>query len=133
MKTIALIGEINSGKSSLLNALAAGFVSCVSLQRETFEPLAYRFSHTKGEPKIIRQISEQIDIIHNQNNLQREQLTKENQIDDDQMAEFFNNYSDSETETETETETDAESETDTNNQVKELCSPNVCLPMIHST
>ena len=36
---IFITGEVNSGKSSLINALSGGIVSNTSLQRETFKPI----------------------------------------------------------------------------------------------
>jgi GTPase Era involved in 16S rRNA processing len=42
--TIFLIGQISSGKSSLLNALSGKIVSNTSLQRETIRPERYLFS-----------------------------------------------------------------------------------------
>ena len=47
--TIFLIGEISSGKSSFLNALAGGIVSCVSLLRETINPEIYEFIDRSGK------------------------------------------------------------------------------------
>lgn len=41
--TIFFIGEVSSGKSSLVNALACKYVTCVSLQRETFHPTKFCF------------------------------------------------------------------------------------------
>jgi len=40
---IFLIGEVSSGKSSLLNALAGGIISNASMQRETINPEIYEF------------------------------------------------------------------------------------------
>lgn len=73
-KTIALIGEVSSGKSSLLNSFACGFISCVSLQRETFQPLWYQFSKS-GHIKNITSISIDLDNVHKNNLKNRESLT----------------------------------------------------------
>jgi GTPase Era involved in 16S rRNA processing len=43
---IFLIGQVSTGKSSFINALAGGFVSCASLQRETTNPEIYKFTQT---------------------------------------------------------------------------------------
>lgn len=40
---IFLVGEVSSGKSSLLNAIAGGIVSNSSVQRETINPEIYKF------------------------------------------------------------------------------------------
>lgn len=36
---VFVVGEVNSGKSSLINALSGGIVSNTSIQRETFKPI----------------------------------------------------------------------------------------------
>lgn len=72
-KTIALVGEISSGKSSFLNSLAIGFVSSVSLQRETFQPLWYQFS--KENNMDLRILFKKIDEQHAQNEKDRPILT----------------------------------------------------------
>lgn len=41
--TIFFIGEVSSGKSSLINAIAGEYITCVSLQRETFYPTKFEF------------------------------------------------------------------------------------------
>ena len=74
-KTIALIGEVSSSKSSFLNALTGGFISSVSLQRETFQPLSYKFNKTTDRKNIIAATSE-LSEIHKQNMAKREALSK---------------------------------------------------------
>lgn len=44
---IFLVGEVSAGKSSLLNALAGGFISNSSIQRETIYPEIYQFISDK--------------------------------------------------------------------------------------
>lgn len=46
---IFLGGEVSSGKSSLLNALASGFISCVSLDVGTFTKSTYQFRETSTD------------------------------------------------------------------------------------
>lgn len=68
-KTIALVGEVSSGKSSFLNSFAIGFVSSVSLQRETFQPLWYQFS--KENNMDLKSLTETINECHVQNEKDR--------------------------------------------------------------
>ena len=44
---IFLVGEVSTGKSSLLNAIAGGFISNASKQRETIHPEIYSFVSNK--------------------------------------------------------------------------------------
>lgn len=74
---IFLVGEVSSGKSSFLNALASGFISCVSLQRETFEPSYYNFRET-GTEDSLNKISKSLEEIHKDNQVQRENLISNN-------------------------------------------------------
>jgi GTPase Era involved in 16S rRNA processing len=69
-KTIALIGFINSGKSSFLNCLAHGLVSSVSLQRETLQPCLYQFEKNSDIANI-KIVSEKLDSIHCENEKNR--------------------------------------------------------------
>ncbi len=70
---IFLIGEISSGKSSFLNAIASGFVSSVSLQRETFSPLYYEFCETANESNLDTLTNSLADM-HTKNQQLREQF-----------------------------------------------------------
>ncbi len=70
---IFLVGEVSSGKSSFLNSLASGFVSCVSLQRETFAPLHYEF-RKKGTEEDLNKITISMEEMHSNNQKQREQF-----------------------------------------------------------
>lgn len=76
---IFLIGEVSSGKSSFLNAMASGFVSCVSLQRETFGPSEYNFRSTATEDDM-KQVTNSLEDIHKDNEKQREMLTKDSKM-----------------------------------------------------
>lgn len=67
--TIALIGDVSSGKSSFLNSLGIGFISSVSLQRETSQPLWYRFS--KEHNVDVRSFADMVDQIHIENEKNR--------------------------------------------------------------
>ena len=66
---IGLIGEYSSGKSSLLNAMAGGFVSTNSLLRETIQTEAYEFS--KGS---LKGIAKNLDKRHSYNRNKRKNL-----------------------------------------------------------
>lgn len=68
--TIGLIGEVSSGKSSLINAIAGGFISNVSLQRETFHPEWFKFSNS-GSEKNIKIIAKELDKKHKENQSKR--------------------------------------------------------------
>jgi len=74
--TIFLIGEISSGKSSFLNALAGYPISSVSLQRETFRPLGYNFSQDKI--KNLKVNGKKLDAMHNKNLSDRENISNIN-------------------------------------------------------
>jgi GTPase Era involved in 16S rRNA processing len=41
---VMIIGKVSSGKSSLINSWVGAFVSCVSLNRETFNPIIYKLT-----------------------------------------------------------------------------------------
>lgn len=64
--TIFLVGEVSSGKSSLLNALSSNFISNASLQRETLNLLTYNFNN-KGEESNIETITKDLENIHERN------------------------------------------------------------------
>lgn len=81
---IFVVGEISSGKSSFLNALASGFISCVSLQRETFSPLHYEFRKSATEDDL-NKITNTLQQIHTNNQKQREQLNSPNETKLDQI------------------------------------------------
>ena len=61
--TIFLTGVISSGKSSFINSFAGSFISNVSLQRETLQPLLYKFSK-KGLIDNLYNISEKLKDKH---------------------------------------------------------------------
>lgn len=63
--TIALIGDVSVGKSSFLNSLGVGFISSVSLQKETSRPLWYRFS--KEHNVDIKTFADVVDQMHTEN------------------------------------------------------------------
>jgi GTPase Era involved in 16S rRNA processing len=83
-KTIALVGEINSGKSSFLNSFACGFISSVSLQVETFQLLLYKFA--KGvDIANINKISNDLHKIHEDNIERRNKILHDNTCSSDQF------------------------------------------------
>ena len=51
-RTIIFAGRVSSGKSSIINALCGGFVSNVSLLRETFNPIYYQIGLNGGDSQI---------------------------------------------------------------------------------
>lgn len=69
--TVFLCGEVSSGKSSLLNAIAGGFISSVSLQRETFNPQVFHFSQ-KGLEKNLVNITNSLSEISAENKNHRD-------------------------------------------------------------
>jgi GTPase Era involved in 16S rRNA processing len=71
--TIFVVGEVSSGKSSFVNAIAGGFISTVSLQRETMNPQYYQFSKNGNEDNI-KKISDKLEKIHNSNEETREKI-----------------------------------------------------------
>ena len=71
---IFLVGEVSSGKSSLLNAFGSGFISSVSLQRETFTPLHYEFRKNATDDDL-NKITNSMQKIHEDNQQKREQLS----------------------------------------------------------
>jgi len=73
--TIFLIGKVSSGKSSLLNALSGNFISNVSLQRETFNPINFSFSK-EGSVENIIDISNKLAEQHIKNEEKRQNLNK---------------------------------------------------------
>lgn len=66
--TIFFIGEVSSGKSSLINALACKFVTSVSLQRETFIPTRFRFRKLIVETNIDLKLEHENNVNQRQNN-----------------------------------------------------------------
>ena len=64
--TIGIIGAISGGKSSFLNAVSGGFISNVSLQRETLTPQAYIFSNN-GNKDIFHILSSKLKLQHENN------------------------------------------------------------------
>lgn len=68
IKTILVVGEISAGKSSFINALAGGFVSCVSLLRETFQATKYSFRKSTSHDHLYKRACE-LEKEH-QNNLE---------------------------------------------------------------
>jgi DNA polymerase elongation subunit (family B) len=70
--TIALIGEVSSGKSSFLNSLIGYPQSSTSLQRETFQPISYR-CNGKFNVKELLKNSLILDEIHDDNRNKREE------------------------------------------------------------
>lgn len=54
---IFLIGEVSSGKSSLLNAIAGGIISNASIQRETIDPEIYKFDKIDKSFQSFKKIS----------------------------------------------------------------------------
>lgn len=71
--SIFLVGEVSSGKSSFLNALAGGIVSSPSFQRETFNPEHYVFSST-GSKNQIKLLSDTIEARHKENQVKRSDI-----------------------------------------------------------
>lgn len=58
--TIFFVGEVSSGKSSLLNAIAGGIISNASIQRETIYPEFYKFvsnEETKSYPLLKKYVT----------------------------------------------------------------------------
>jgi GTPase SAR1 family protein len=65
---IFLVGEVSSGKSSLVNSLAGGYVSNSSLQRETINPEVYNFGFdTKQAYPSLKKIAEVLEKKHIEN------------------------------------------------------------------
>lgn len=63
---IFVIGEVSSGKSSLINGLVGGNISNSSLQRETFYPEGYVLSST-GTQETFSQFSNDLESQHKKN------------------------------------------------------------------
>lgn len=87
-----VIGRVSSGKSSFINSLTNAFVSCVSLNRETFNPILYKLS-TNGAQKDAYTISERLLEKHKSNQKERESLSikTDNQKLLDQMETKYTN------------------------------------------
>ena len=77
--TIFLIGKVSSGKSSLLNALSGNFISNVSLQRETFNPIKFSFSK-EGSAENIIELSNKLEYQHKKNEEKRKNLNKDDTL-----------------------------------------------------
>jgi predicted GTPase len=60
--TIFLIGEVSSGKSSLLNGLIGAYISKPSLLRGTYEPTKYIFNSSSKDDSNIVKISEECEL-----------------------------------------------------------------------
>lgn len=60
MIKIGVVGKVSSGKSSVINSLAGGFISNVSLLRETLQPLNYQFS-PDGSEDLIKELGDQLE------------------------------------------------------------------------
>lgn len=73
-KTIFLIGEVSSGKSSFLNALSGNFLSNVSLQRETFDPTLYYFDDFVGTTNNIKNVQDLLENQHIENEKKRNNM-----------------------------------------------------------
>jgi GTPase Era involved in 16S rRNA processing len=72
---ILLCGEVSTGKLSWLNALVGGFISCVSLQRETFSPLIYQLgSSFRGKYENVKSITDSLHEIHKKNQESRQNI-----------------------------------------------------------
>ena len=70
MLKIGLIGEYSSGKSSLLNAMAGGFVSTNSLLRETIQTEGYVFNDRNN----MAEISNKLDEKHKNNKIMKSNI-----------------------------------------------------------
>jgi len=68
-----LAGKVSSGKSSFINSIIGAFVSCVSLNRETFSPIVYNMS-TKGTYKDAWTLTAKLEEKHNSNQKKRETM-----------------------------------------------------------
>lgn len=64
--SIHFIGKVSSGKSSVINAIAGGFISNVRLLRETVQPLFYNMSKNGSFLKII-ELGDKLNEMHNKN------------------------------------------------------------------
>lgn len=73
--TMFFVGEVSSGKSSMLNAVAGGMVCSTSLQRETFSPEIYKFTK-RGREESVRKLSDQIETSYRANEAKREKITE---------------------------------------------------------
>lgn len=73
--TILVIGNTKTGKSSLVNAITAGFVTGASKPRETFQAIHFQYMPT-GDIQNITAIAKTLDDIHKINQTRREDLTK---------------------------------------------------------
>jgi GTPase SAR1 family protein len=72
--TLLLIGEVSSGKSSLLNSLAGGYVANASLQRETMRPSSYRLGVTEKADATVQRISKALESTHLRNDDERARI-----------------------------------------------------------
>jgi len=74
---IYLIGEVSSGKSSVLNSMVGGLVSNSSLQRETLNPISVEISPTGTEDNI-RAVTSELEVAHKITETKRSNITKLN-------------------------------------------------------
>lgn len=72
---VMVIGKVSTGKSSFINSLVGAFVSCVSLNRETFNPIKYTLSPT-GNYKYSLDITMNLINIRNENQKDRKLLAE---------------------------------------------------------
>jgi GTPase SAR1 family protein len=79
---IHVYGEVNSGKSAFVNALAGNYISHSSLQRETFNPRAYYFSNYSYSKEKLVEVVDQIKEAHDTTEDQRKKISqlKENEV-----------------------------------------------------
>ena len=72
---VMIIGKVSSGKSSLINSWIGAFISCVSLNRETFSPIIYNLN-SEAKLKDAWKLSLQLKDKHEENLKNREELSK---------------------------------------------------------
>ena len=71
---IMVIGRVSSGKSSFINSLTGAFISCVSLNRETFNPILYTL-RKNGNQKNAWEICKELYKKHESNEKERKSLS----------------------------------------------------------
>jgi len=72
---IALIGDTNSGKSNLLNALAGCWVACTSCMKETHQIEVFKFSKN-GKIEDCEKLTAKLKDIHNSNQVKHNNMNK---------------------------------------------------------
>lgn len=72
---VMIIGTTSSGKSSLINSFVGAFISCVSLNRETFNPIIFNLN-IEGTLKNAWHTSLQLKNKHEENQKSREEYEK---------------------------------------------------------